>query len=120
MGALSHDWTQIRRHLRGCRIVVISNRDDKILKRTLEQCLGVQLQWCVTDSGQGKRRLEALCKAFSMGRYDLVIALTGFVGHHVERACSKSARAGNVTYVRANKGRPTAVYLALKRDLGID
>ena len=120
MGAESHNWRPIRRRLRGRRVVIISNREDPVLKQTLEKCLGVRLKWCVTRAGEGKRRLAALCTSFSQGSYDLVIAFTAFVGHHVEGACSKAARKGNVTYVRANKGRPAAVYLALKRDLGID
>lgn len=117
MPADDHDWGPIRKRLEGRRIAVISNRNDKPLKATLEECLGVKVKWCVAE---GNRRLDSLKQSLAQGSFDTVIALTGFVKHRVEAVCSKAARKGGILYVRADKGRPTAVYLALKRDLGIE
>ena len=90
-------WAHIRQHTAGRRIVVVTNRVDKPLKRTLESLLGTRLKWVVCRP----RKISSLAQS-----NDTVLA----------RASSDS----DTLYVRGDKGRPTAVMLALSRDLGID
>lgn len=109
-------WEQIRQHTSGKRIAVLTNRDDKKLKKTLEKLLDAKIRWVVTKP----RQIEALAKSVKVGTYYMVIAFTGFMHHKDGAAISAAARCSGTLYIRANKGRPTTVRLALARDLGIE
>ena len=94
--------------------MVVSNRVDKPLKKTLERLLGVKLRWVVAKP----RKIDALAKSVRDGNYDMVIAFTSFFNHKNDGVLSQAARRNDHTlYVRAGTGRPTAVMLALARDL---
>jgi hypothetical protein len=109
-------WAQIRQHTSGKRIAVLTNRDDKPLKKTLEKLLDVKIRWVVTKP----RQIDALTKSVKSDVYYMVIAFTGFMHHKDGAAISAAARSSGTLYIRANKGRPTTVMLALARDLGIE
>ena len=99
------------------RIAVVSNRDDKPLAAELQRLLGVRkLKWVVSNP----RKVDALARSMKAGNYSLVIVLTGFIKHKVDGVLSQAARRGKVIYVRADKGRPHATFMALVRDLGIE
>jgi len=109
-------WTRIRQHTSGKRIAVLTNRDDKMLKKKLEELLDAQIRWVLAKP----RQIDALAKSVKVGTYYMVIAFTGFMHHKDGAAISAAARQSDTLYIRANKGRPTTVRLALARDLGID
>ncbi len=111
-----HTWEQIRQHIRGRRIAVVTNRDDKRLKKKLEELTGAQIRWVLAKP----RQIDALAKSVKVGTYSMVIAFTGFMHHKDGAAISAAARFSGTPYIRANKGRPTTVMLALARDLGIE
>lgn len=108
-------WAQIRQHTSGKRIAVLTNRDDKKLKKKLERLLDAKLRWVVAKP----RQLDALAKSVKAGTYYMVIAFTGFMHHKDGAAISAAAQSNGTLYIRANKGRPTTVMLSLARDLGI-
>ena len=95
---------------------MVTNRADKKLEKTLEDLTGAQIRWVVTKP----RQLDALAKSVKVGTYSMVIAFTGFMHHKDGAAISAAARHSGTPYIRANKGRPTTVMLALARDLGIE
>ena len=107
-------WAKIRKHVAGWKIVVVSNRVDKPLKKTLERLFGVKLRWVVART----RKIGALEKSVRDGNDDMVIAFTSFFDHKYDGMLSQASRRNDHTlYVRAGTGRPTAVMLALARDL---
>lgn len=109
-------WAQIRQHTLSKRVAVLTNRDDKQLKKTLEKLLGAKIRWVLAKP----RQIDALAKSVKVGTYYMVIAFTGFMHHKDGAAISAAARQSGTLYIRANKGRPTTIRLALARDLGID
>lgn len=109
-------WAQIRQHTAGKRIAVVTNRVDKRLNQKLETLTGAQLRWVVASP----RAVDALTKSVKAGTYAMVIAFTGFMDHKDGAVISAAARHSGTPYIRANKGRPQAVMLAIARDLGID
>jgi hypothetical protein len=94
---------------------VVTNRDDKQLMKKLEQLTQAKLRWVVASP----RSIDALAKSVKVGAYKMVIAFTGFMDHKDGAAISAAAAHSKTMYIRANKGRPQAVMLALVRDLGI-
>ncbi len=109
-------WAQIRQHTSGKRVAVLTNRDDKKLMKTLEKLLDAKIRWVIAKP----RQVDALAKSVKAGTYFMVIAFTGFMYHKDGAAISAAARQSGTAYIRANKGRPTTVMLALARDLGIE
>ena len=109
-------WAHIRQHTAGRRIVVVTNRVDKPLKRTLETLLATRLKWVVCRP----RKISSLAQSIKHGTYDIVLAFTGWMDHKNDTALARASSDSDTLYVRGDKGRPTAVMLALSRDLGID
>lgn len=109
-------WAQIRQRTSKRRIVVVSNRDDKPLKKMLERLLDTRLKWVICRP----RKIESLSKSIKQGTYDVVIAFTGWMNHKNDGVLSQASVRSDTLYCRADKGRPNAVMLALSRDLGID
>ncbi len=107
---------EIRKHTSGKRIAVLSNRDDRPLKKKLEKLLDAKIRWVLTKP----RQIDALAKSVKVGTYYMVIAFTGWMHHKDGAAISAAASRSGTLYIRANKGRPTTIRLALARDLGID
>ncbi|MEO0324440.1 MAG: hypothetical protein AAF447_15875, partial [Myxococcota bacterium] len=79
----------------------------------LEEVFGVELAWC----DGSPRRIEAEAKAIASGKYDLVLAATGFASHSTDRALREASRKAAVPYSRVFKGRPASVLRALQRDV---
>jgi hypothetical protein len=99
---------------RGRRAAMIGNRADPELRARLL----ADLELSSLDWSEGEpRRVQALAEAARAGRYDLVLAATGFQSHAVDRTIARACRAAGVPLVRVNRARPLAVYLALSRDL---
>lgn len=111
----SETWTQIRERVAGLRTVVVSNRKDHRLQSIVEKHLGLSVKWVVSSP----RKLDAIATSIAQGNYGLVIALTGWLRHKAESKLLPAARRGDAIYIRGYKGRPTALRLALARDLGI-
>lgn len=109
-------WIEIRKHTAGKRIAVLTNRNDKPLKKTLEGLLDAQIRWVLTKP----RQIDALAKSVKVGTYYMVLAFTGWMHHKDGAAISAAAQRSGTLYIRANKGRPTTICLALARDLGLD
>lgn len=95
--------------------MVVSNRADNVLKKILEKKLGTKIRWGVAK----QRKIDALVKSIRDGTYDIVIAFTGFMYHRTDTVLSQAALRGDAVYVRADKGRPQTVMLALARDFGL-
>lgn len=108
-------WAAIRERTAGTRVVVVSNRVDKTLQKVLEKKLGTKIRWAVAK----QRQVDALGKSIRDGTYDLVIVFTGFMYHRTDTALSQAALRGDAVYVRADRGRPQTVMLALARDFGL-
>lgn len=110
-------WAAVRDHVAGRRVVVVTNRPDKALKRDLEAALGVKLKWVVAE---GPRKVDALVTSIKSGKVDVVLACTGWIKHKVDGTIAPEARKAGALYVRVDKGRPLAVLMALVRELGIE
>ena len=65
------------------------------------------------------RRIGSICAAISGGRYDFVIAVTGFISHTTERCLRRAIGKQDVALVRAYKGRTLSCLQALERELGL-
>jgi hypothetical protein len=107
---------RVRERVAGLPALFISNRSDPALKASLEQHLGLTLDWVETEP----RRLQAKEDAIRQGRYALVLSATGFQDHNVDRMMVPEARAIGIPYVRVDRGRLGACVRALARDLGLE
>jgi hypothetical protein len=107
--------TRVRARTAGKRVLFVSNREDPDLGAKLSELLGVEITWC----DGSLRRVQAQCERVKGGAYDLVLSATGFQVHGVDAAVSRAASAGDVPYVRVNRGRPVACVQAIAREFGI-
>ncbi|CAN5761225.1 hypothetical protein BH09MYX1_BH09MYX1_31230 [soil metagenome] len=99
---------------RGRRAVFVSNRNDPDLQQRLLVLFAfASLDWAEAEP----RRVDALTGAIDRHRYDLVVAATGFMDHTADARIAKACRAGQVPYIRANRGRPGECARAFARDL---
>lgn len=99
---------------RGQRVLFVSNRSDSQLQEKLQTAFEFkQLDWAEATP----RRVEAATEAIAAGTYDLVVGATGFLSHKEDGRLQRVCKSAGVPYVRANRGRPGAVQLALTRDL---
>jgi hypothetical protein len=106
----------VHAHTRGRRALVVSNRNDPELDEQIKKLL----QLDTVDHGQIEpRRLEALSERVEGGRYDFVLAATGFMPHKADGLLRKAAQKSEIHYVRMNRGRPRACLAHLARELGI-
>ncbi len=106
----------VQAHTRGKSALVVSNRNDP----TLDQEIKELLQLDVVDHGQIEpRRLDSLSERVERGRYDFVLAATGFMPHKADGVLRKAAVKSGILYVRMNRGRPRACLAHLARELGI-
>ena len=110
-------WSAVRERIAGQRVVVVTNRKDKALKRELEDALGVKIKWVVAE---GPRKVGSLVKSIKSGSVDVVLACTGWIKHKVDGTIAPEARKAGTLYVRVDKGRPLAVLMALARELGVE
>ena len=87
----------------------------------VDQGLFVVARGCSSVRGAGPLGAGAACeaeaKAIASGKYDLVLAATGFASHATDRALREASRKAAVPYSRVFKGRPSSVLRALQRDM---
>ncbi len=109
---------RVRLATEGRRILFVTNREDPALKENLrEQLAADSVAFVVADN----RRIDAASSAIANAKYDLVLCVTGFVGHSSEKSIrSACERAGSIPCVRAYKGRVLSVLRSIDRDLGLD
>jgi hypothetical protein len=106
----------VQAHTRGKSALVVSNRNDPTLDTEIKELL----QLAVVDHGQiEQRRLDSLSERVERGRYDFVLAATGFMPHKADGVLRKAAVKSGILYVRMNRGRPRACLAHLARELGI-
>jgi len=103
----------LRPQLDGQRALFVSNRRDSEIIRALQRLVGLDTEIVVNKPA----RVRSACEAIGRGRYDLVMAATGFIGHKTERSLVVACRGSGTPFVRAYKGRPLACLRALARDL---
>jgi hypothetical protein len=106
---------RVRAQTQGRRTLFVSNREDPELGARLEGMLGITIAWC----DGSLRRVQAMCERIKGGSYDLVLSATGFQVHGVDSALARACSAGNVPYVRVNRGRPAACIQAIAREFGL-
>lgn len=109
---------RVRAALAGKRVLVVSNRKDPQLKKTLEEALGLEVKWVVIPQGGG-RKIRGVVESIKRGTYDVIIALTGFMTHGTGNALRGAAQRGGAQYVAAGRGRLTEAMGAIDRDLGL-
>jgi hypothetical protein len=103
-------------HTRGKSALVVSNRNDP----TLDEEIRKLLELGTVDHGQIEpRRLDSLSERVEGGRYDFVLAATGFMPHKADGVLRKASEKADILYVRMNRGRPRACLAHLARELGI-
>jgi len=103
-------------HTRGKSALVVSNRNDPLLDEEIRRLLELG----AVDHGQIEpRRLDSLSERVERGRYDFVLAATGFMPHKADGLLRKAAVKADIHYVRMNRGRPRACLAHLARQLGI-
>ena len=107
---------RVRAQTQGKKALFVSNREDPELGARLEELLGIQIAWC----DGSLRRVQAQCERIKGGSYDLILSATGFQVHGVDSALARAASAGNVPYVRVNRGRPVACVQAIAREFGLN
>lgn len=109
---------RVRAALAGKRVLVVSNRKDPQLKKTLEDALGVRVKWVAIPTG-GRAKTRSATESISRGTYDVIIALTGFMKHATGNALRAAAQRGSANYIAAGRGRLTEAVGAIDRDLGL-
>ena len=121
MQATSRSGTQHRRSTvhRKCAeplltALLVTNRQDRTLQTELKYRLGLAgLDLCVSRP----RRVDAIAARIRSGRYDFVLAATGFLSHAVDRKLAKVCRDWSVAYIRVKKGRLCTCVRAVRRRL---
>jgi hypothetical protein len=106
----------VRVHTRGKNALIVSNRNDPKLDLEIQKLL----ELAIVDHGQIEpRRLDALSERVQQGRYDFVLAATGFMPHKADGLLRRAADKSGIHYVRMNRGRPRACLAHIARQLGI-
>ncbi len=100
---------RLKPHTKGQRALFISNRAEPDLWQTLSELLGMTIDGDTIEPA----RIRSRCEALGRGNYDLVLAVTGFIGHHTEYTLRKACRNSRARYVRVYKGRPLSCLRAL-------
>jgi len=94
----------------------VSNRNDPTIDERLRELFAFEeVDHCEVKSSN----VAAKAKRVEQGRYDMVLAATGFLSHSTDSVFRDAARRALIPHVRVNKGRPLSVALALARELGI-
>ncbi len=107
---------QARARVIGLRALVVGNRADPTLESTLIKRFGLKAaDFC---DGTKLRVLNNACERVRSGSVDVVLLVTGFIGHTVEQMVRKAAKGRQIGIVRADKGRPGQMARAILRDLG--
>jgi len=101
---------------RGKHVLFVSNRNDPTIDERLRELFAFEeVDHCEVKSSN----VAAQAKRVEQGRYDMVLAATGFLSHSTDSVFRDAARRALIPHVRVNKGRPLSVALALARELGI-
>lgn len=77
--------------------------------------MGVKIKWWAVQ----RRPAKAVSDSLASGGLDLLIVFNSHLSHPQDQQYSAAARLAGVPYIRAARGRPLAIRLALERDLGI-
>ena len=107
---------RVRGHVEGKVTLFISNRDDPHLKEAVERAFGLEIDWC----DGSPRKVQSAVSRIERGSYDLVIGVTGFMKHAVERALAPACKGAGVPYARAYRGRTLACAQAIGVALGLE
>lgn len=100
----------------GKRTLVVGNREDPELRAALVDQLGLR-EVKFYDCNKHKRLGQA-CERIAGGRVDLVLLVTGFIGHSAEAVVRRAVRDRNVPIVRSDRGRVGQTVRAILRDVG--
>lgn len=92
--------------------MVVSNRTDKPLEQRIAKDFHAKITWVVNK----QRRVQSAAGSLSKGRFDMLILLTGFLDHSTVKILEDACKDTTTTVVKANRGRPTAIQLAVERD----
>jgi hypothetical protein len=101
---------------RGKSALVVSNRNDPEQDREIQMLL---LLDSVDHGCIEPRRVESLSERVEQGRYDFVLAATGFMPHKVDGVLRKACVKSGIPYVRMNRGRPRSCLTHIVRELGL-
>jgi hypothetical protein len=108
--------SEVRSRTHGKRALLVTNRADPELVRSLEDTFGFStLEHC----DNADRRIQSAAKRIQSGSYDFVLSATGFQSHKVDDKLRRSSVDADVPYVRVNRARRQACLRALAREFGL-
>lgn len=94
----------------GKTVLFVSNRNDVLLRERLRERFRFgEVDWVESSPLRVAHAVESI----GARRYDMVLGATGFLNHSVDGLLSRACRAAGIPYLRVNRGRPSAVQLAL-------
>ncbi|MBI5363916.1 MAG: hypothetical protein HZA53_12105 [Planctomycetes bacterium] len=101
---------------RGKRALFVCNRADPEHDEELRRAFEFER---VERSEHGPRRLESAAERIRAGRFDVVLAATGFLPHKADSVLRTACKQSSVRMVRVDKGRVSACARHLARELGV-
>lgn len=108
---------ELLRFTRGKRVLIVGNRADPALDESLTGAFEFgSLDRC---NDLSPNRIGSCAERIRGGSYDLVLGITGFMPHKVDRVLRKACAVAEVSLVRVNKGRLAACVRHLSRELGL-
>jgi len=91
--------------IKGRKVLLVTNRDDSLLRGQLEEAFGIELE---IASVEHIREVQNAAERVGKGSYDLVFLATSFMCHKSEAVIARGAEGTPTKLLRVGKGRTLA------------